>query len=298
VIRSTVIIKMSKITNFVEKTTVKAVINGKVEVITPAYTDFSMEQPKDKNNLMSMLDKEKMLDVIFHFAEPQVFWKEDFTLRDINGIEIPKNTPNVYVVCDTGDTYWRVFLDEELKNVEIHTFDTVKDFAQTIGQTMLYSRSLNNVEKIGVAALATDNEAYMTCFRFAKEHKIPMNTAKLYLKMSMKPLNTSIMTMGVTPVEVPTMERSLQDAEELYTHAEAAFASNARKRYVPNALNALLGKGGYSKELVVQALMEIPASSISDIMEGGCEGRESCIFLNMTTLINQIKERNRLQQAA
>ena len=46
--------------------TVKANINGTVENIILGYSTYNMERPKDKADLISLIDKEKMLDVIFH----------------------------------------------------------------------------------------------------------------------------------------------------------------------------------------------------------------------------------------
>ena len=56
--------------------TVKAHINGGVENIILGYSIYNMERPKDKLGLISLLDKEKVLDVIFHLADADIFWKE------------------------------------------------------------------------------------------------------------------------------------------------------------------------------------------------------------------------------
>ena len=55
--------------------TVKANINGGVENIILGYSIYNMERPKDKLGLISLLDKEKVLDVIFHLANADIFWK-------------------------------------------------------------------------------------------------------------------------------------------------------------------------------------------------------------------------------
>ena len=87
--------------------TVKANINGTVENIILGYSIYNMERPKDKADLISLIDKEKILDVIFHLGNADIFWNEGIELKDANGNIIPKDTPNVYVPCDTADTYWR-----------------------------------------------------------------------------------------------------------------------------------------------------------------------------------------------
>ena len=120
--------------------TVKANINGGVENIILGYSIYNMERPKDKLGLISLLDKEKVLDVIFHLANADIFWKEGIELKDANGNTIPEGTPNVYVPCDTADTYWRFEVDEILEHVEVHKFVSLQEYGQAIGNTTLYSR--------------------------------------------------------------------------------------------------------------------------------------------------------------
>ena len=81
-------------------TKVRAIIDSKEVEIIPAFTDYSMEQPKKKDSLLKNTDADKRMDVIFHFATPDVFWNEHITLFDRNGKAISKGTPNVLVTCD------------------------------------------------------------------------------------------------------------------------------------------------------------------------------------------------------
>ena len=57
--------------------TVKANINGTVENIILGYSIYNMERPKDKADLISLIDKEKILDVIFHLGNADIFWNEE-----------------------------------------------------------------------------------------------------------------------------------------------------------------------------------------------------------------------------
>ena len=157
--------------------TVKANINGKVENIILGYSIYNMERPKDKADLISLINKEKMLDVIFHLGNADIFWNEGIELKDAHGNIIPKDTPNVYVPCDTADTYWRFEVDDALQNVEIHQFKSLQEYGQAIGNTTLYSRKPNNVESLGFAVIASKNQTYNSIYNFAKKHGIPMNTA-------------------------------------------------------------------------------------------------------------------------
>jgi hypothetical protein len=289
---------MKKEKNDSVKNSVNAIINGKCETIIPAYTIYNMAQPKDKKGLIGKADKSKMLDVMYHFAKPEIFWTEEFELKDINGNIIPKGTANAYVVCDTAESYWRIFTDEELKNVQIHEFESVKEFAQTIGNTMLCSRSLNNVEKIGVAALATGNEAYMTTFTFAKKNSLTMNTARLYLGIKMIPIETSLMTIGNIPEKVPTLGRTEEDAQEIFEQALTTFGANAKKRYVPRVVNTLLRKEDYDKEVLIGALKLIPSSEIALIQLAACEEREDCICSTLTKWIEEVRKTINNKKAA
>ena len=177
--------------------TVRATIGGAEVEFIPAFTDYSMEHPKKKDALLKNTVADKRMEVIFHFATPEVFWNEGVTIFDRNGKTISKDTPNVLVACDMADTYWRLFLDEVLTNVQIHQFESVQEYAQVIGNSMLLSRSLSNVEKVGYAALATGNEAYREVFCFAKRNNVPMNTAQLYLDLQLKPVTTNLMLLYV-----------------------------------------------------------------------------------------------------
>ena len=51
-------------------TTVRVMIDGKEIEFIPAFTRYSMEQPKKKESLLKNTEAEKRMDVIFHFATP------------------------------------------------------------------------------------------------------------------------------------------------------------------------------------------------------------------------------------
>lgn len=278
--------------------TVQAIINGQEMTIIPAFTDYSMEQPKKKEKLLELTDANKRLDVIFHFAEPEVFWKEGMPLFDRNGEVIPEGTPAVFPICDTADSYWRVFLDEVLLNVQIHTFESVQEYARTIGNTMLLSRGLNSVEKIGIAAKATGDKAYNEAFKFAKSNNIPMSTALIYLDMQSKPSVTQIMMLGVQAKPAPTLGRTVEEAQDLCDQNGFTFGEAEKgKRYAARAVSALLKNGKYSFDVVMEALRTIPASEIANAKLINCGEKEGCIAIVLTAWITDML-RNRTQIAA
>ncbi len=271
-------------------TTVRATIGDKEIEFTPAFTDYSMEQPKKKEALLKNTDADKRMEVIFHFATPEEFWNEGVTLYDRNGKAISKDTPNVLVSCDMADTYWRLFLDDVLANVQIHQFESVQEYAQVIGNSMLLSRSLSNVEKIGYAALATGNEAYREVFEFAKRNNVPMNTAQLYLDLKLKPATTQLMMLGKEPKMVPTLGRTPDLAQSLYDQNEKTFSrGGATKRYAIRVENNILNNHKYSFDELMEALQTIPANAIAMAELQGCAEKELCIMETLSSWMIQMK---------
>ena len=280
-------------------TKVRAIIDGKEVELIPVFTDYSMEQPNKRDSLLKNTDVDKRMDVIFHFATPEVFWNEGITLFDRNGNPISKETSNVLVACDMADTYWRLFLDEVLTNVQVHEFESVQEYAQTIGNSMLLSRSLNNVEKIGYAALATGNEAYKAVFDFAKKNKVPMNTAQLYLDLQLKPATTQLMMLGKDPKTVPTLGRTPEVAQKMYEQNTLTFSKGgANKRYAIRVENSILKNQKYSFDELMEALQTIPANEIAMAELQGCAEKEMCIMETLTAWMIELKRNQSEKKAA
>ena len=280
-------------------TTVLAIIGDTEVEFTPAFTDYSMEQPKKKDALLKNAEADKRMDVIFHFATPEVFWNEGVTLYDRSGKSISKDTPNVLVACDMADTYWRIFLDEKLANVQIHEFDSVQEYARVIGNSMLLSRSLSNVEKVGYAALATGNEAYREVFEFAKQNNVPMNTAQLYLDLKLKPATTQLMMLGKEPKMVPTLGRTPEAAQALYEQNEKTFSrGGATKRYAIRVENNILNNKKYSFDELMEALQTIPANEVANAELQGCAEKELCIMEVLSSWMIQMRRDEQSERQA
>ena len=284
-------------------TTVRATLGDKEFEFTPAFTDYSMEHPKKKDALLKNTVADKRMEVIFHFATPEVFWNEGVTIFDRNGKTISKDTPNVLVACDMADTYWRLFLDEVLTNVQIHQFESVQEYAQVVGNSVLLSRGLSNVEKVGYAALATGNEAYREVFSFAKRNNVPMNTAQLYLDLQLKPVTTQLMLLGKEPKTVPTLGRTPEMAQALYEQNEKTFSrGGATKRYAIRVENSILKNHKYNYDELVVALQTIPANEIAMAELQGCAEKELCIMETLSSWLIQMQrgehDKNGLTPAA
>lgn len=269
---------------------IQAVINGKVENIILGYTPYNMERPKDKAGLLDAINRMSQLKVKFHLSVPQPFWDEGITLVDSDGEVILSDTPNVYVPCDTADTYYRFETDEILEDVEIHNFTTVQEYGKAIGTTMVYSRKLNNVEALGIAAIASKNETYKEVHILSRKHGIPMNTAMAFFGIRLKQAHTLKLSLGLEVAEVPALKRTVEQAEALIDAVEVVFGKkDMSKRYAINAINATINK--YDYETVLTALEQIPASTISLYKMSECHEKENCLVAELVSFIEKLRKR-------
>lgn len=267
-------------------------LNGTQTEIIIGYSIYNMERPKDKENLTAIVDREKFLSRIFHLADPKPFWKEGVELRDSEGNLIEEGTPNVYVPCDTADTYTWFEVEGMLQNVEIHHYETLEEYGKVIGNSTLHSRKLNNVEAVGVASLASNNETYKAVHRIALKYNVPMNTAQLALDVKLKQADTIKLAMGMEVKGLPEVGRSVQDAETLLDAALCVFTEKElRSRYIISAINETLKK--YDIPTVVEALEKIPASSITSYRISDCNGKTACLAMELTLFIEELKERKK-----
>lgn len=259
--------------------TVKAQINGEVQEIILARHKYSMEGLKvSQQKQLELIDKSKMLDVIFHVSTAEIFYEAGIELKDYDGNDIPAGTPNVYVPVETADTFYRFTMDEVLNNVEIHTFQSVQEFAEATGTTTLFSRGLTAKEKIGVAALATNDEVCNAIYDLALEGKMPASTAQLYLDVQVKGVTTSMMTTGYKPKDLAGLGRTYAEAKELHEKVSAIFGVNeAKKRYVVRAINYMVKSEGVTLEQVHTALETIPANDVAKAKLMNCGEKETCI---------------------
>ena len=259
--------------------TVKAQINGEVQEIILARHKYSMEGLKvSQQKQLELIVKSKMLDVIFHVSTAEIFYEAGIELKDYDDNDIPAGTPNVYVPVETADTFYRFTMDEVLNNVEIHTFQSVQEFAEATGTTTLFSRGLTAKEKIGVAALATNDEVCNAIYDLALEGKMPASTAQLYLDVQVKGVTTSMMTTGYKPKDLAGLGRTYAEAKELHEKVSAIFGVNeAKKRYVVRAINYMVKSEGVTLEQVHTALETIPANDVAKAKLMNCGEKETCI---------------------
>ena len=172
------------------------------------------------------------------------------------------------------------------------------DYAQAIGSSELFSRAMNNVEKIGCVVLATDDKAYRAVHEFAKEFNITSNSAQLYLDIKLSSVATSIMTMGYKPEVAPVLGRSPEDARRLFNQACRSFGKSAKNRYVPRVVNALLRDERYNLDILMNAMLIIPAEDIATMLEMDCGNKESCISSYLTRWLERAIENGLIKTAA
>lgn len=262
-----------------------AVIDGKETKIVVAHSKFNMEQPKDRNELCKKIDTSKLMSCVFHFAKPELFWNEGYELYDENNNIIEKGTPDVLVHAQTPDDYWKVGIVEKLMLTEVIDFTSVQEFAQIVNTTNLYSRGMTDTEKVGMAALASGNKAYMAVYEFAKEQKMNLTTARMYLDVSMNKTQILEMSMGNVPENAPKLGRTKKQATELLKLAEKVFGKNARKRYVIRPLNTLDHQKEYRKEDIVTALKSITQEQAMEVEVTNTDERESLVSSILTKLL-------------
>lgn len=275
---------------------VKALIQGEEQEIILARHKYSMEELKaSQMKQLELIDKSKMLDVIYHLATAEIFYEAGIELKDYDGNEIPTGTPNVYVPVETADTFYRFTIDEVLENVEVHTFANMQEFAEVTGTTTLFSRGLTSKEKIGVAALATNDEVCNAIYDLALEGKMPASTAQLYLDVQVKGTTAAMMTTGYKPKDLAGLGRTYEEAKELFDKVSAVFGVNeAKKRYAIRAINYLQKSEGISLEQIHNGLTTIPANEVAKAKLMNCGEKETCI---VTVLMLWIKAQENLRKA-
>ena len=276
--------------------TVKALIQGEEQEIILARHKYSMEELKaSQMKQLELIDKSKMLDVIYHLATAEIFYEAGIELKDYDGNEIPTGTPNVYVPVETADTFYRFTIDEVLDNVEVHTFANMQEFAEVTGTTTLFSRGLTSKEKIGVAALATNDEVCNSIYDLALEGKMPASTAQLYLDVQVKGATTAMMTTGYKPKDLAGLGRTYEEAKALFERVSTVFGINeSKKRYAIRAINYLQKSEGISLEQIHNGLATIPANDVAKAKLMNCGEKETCI---VTVLMLWIKAQENLRKA-
>lgn len=281
----------------INPTAVKASINGEVQRIIIAHTEYGMRHEKKMDKMLDMANKDKLLTPRYHFCKPEMFWKEDYNLFDNNGNLIEQGTDNVLAICDTPETSERIYMEDFLEDVEIHDFASVADYAQHIGETVLISRMPSKVEEMGIAALATGDKAMKTVYDFAIGHHIPYTTALGYLDAEMKPAMLKTMMRGIMPKAVFSLGRTVEEAELLLKAASDTFDTDYKKRYVPRALNSLIKKHNQPLVVVIEALNTIPASEVTMAKLAECGEKESCIVGKMLMWILENKRKKEAKAA-
>lgn len=260
------------------KTTVIAIIDGEEREITLARTMYSMDTlKKSQEKLLEEVDQSKLLEEIFHFSTPEIFTNAGIKLFDLNDEEIAEGTANVLVPIETANTYWRFTFDEVLKNVQVHTFASVEEYAQVTGTTDLFSRSRNTVEKMGVAALATGDDTYKAVYELCRKTGMPGSTAMAYLGVQLKSSTTQEMTIGIKG-KTPVASRTFDEAFALYQQVCFTFTpAEARKRYPVRAINSVMHAGGYDLNTIEKALKTIPSDEVHRALLADCGTKETCI---------------------
>ena len=262
----------------VKPTTVKARINGEVQTIIVAHTEYGMRHDKKMDKMLTTANRDKLLTPRYHFCKPDIFWKEGYNLFDNNGELIEQGTTNVLTHCETPETSERIYIDDFLEDVEIHDFESVADYAQHIGETVLISRMPSKVEEMGIAALATGDEAVKEAYEFAIENGITYTQSLGFMAGEMKAATLKLMMRGVKAKPTLALGRTKEQDQMLYDEScKSLGEGESKKRYVPRALNIILKKEKFSFDMVIEALRTIPSSEVTMAKLADCGEKEACI---------------------
>jgi hypothetical protein len=249
---------------------------------------------KGQEKMLEAVDASKLLDQLFHLATPEIFWQAGISLYDLNGEEIAEGTEDVLVPVETATTYWRFTFDAVLKNVQVHTFQSVEEYAQVTGTTDLFSRSRSTVEKVGIAALSTGDETYKAVYELCRKTGMPGSTAMAYLGVQLKGSTTIAMSIGLNNNETPATNRTIDEAFALYQQVCMTFTpAEAKKRYPIRAINSVIYVHGYTLDQVMKALQTIPSSEVHRLLITECSSKEGCISLVIKEFIELREESKR-----
>lgn len=280
-------------------TAVKANINGENVRIIVAHTEYGMRHDKKMDKMLVTVNNEKLLTPRYHFCKADIFWENGYNLFDNNAEIIEKGTQDVYVICDTPETSERIYIDDYLKDVEIHDFESVADYAQHIGETALISRMPSKVEEMGIAAMATGDAAVKEAYEFAIENGITYTQSLGYLAGEMKAATLKLMMRGVKAKPTLTLGRTKEQAQQLYDEScKSLGEGEAKKRYVPRALNIILKKEQFSFDIVIEALQTIPSSDVTMAKLADCGDKEACIAGTLISWILTLQRQKENNKAA
>lgn len=280
-------------------TAVKVHINDEVQKIVVAHTEYGMRHEKKMDKMLKTANKEKLLTPRYHFCKPDMFWEEGYNLFDNNGELIEQGTENTLVFCDTPETSERIYIDDFLEDVEIHDFESVADYAQHIGETVLISRMPSKVEELGIATLATGDEAIKEAYEFAIDNGITYTQSLGFLAGEMKSLTLKIMMRGVKAKPALTLGRTKKQAQMLYDEScKSLGEGESKKRYVPRALNIILKKEKFSFDMVIEALRTIPSSEVTMAKLADCGEKEACIAGALISWILTLQRQKETKTAA
>lgn len=283
----------------IKPTTVKARIDGEVQTIIVAHTEYGMRHDKKMDKMLTTANRDKLLTPRYHFCKPDIFWKEGYNLFDNNGELIEQGTANVLTHCETPETSERIYIDDFLEDVEIHDFESAADYAQHIGETVLISRMPSKVEEMGIAALATGDEAVKEAYEFAIENGITYTQSLGFLAGEMKAATLKLMMRGVKAKPTLALGRTKEQAQMLYDEScKSLGEGESKKRYVPRALNIILKKEKFSFDMVIEALRTIPSSEVTMAKLADCGEKEACIAGALISWILTLQRQKETKTAA
>ena len=279
-------------------------VNGKNEVVIPALREGGrvLNQMSTQDELIFKgIDSANLLDVVFNFTDSKPFFDAGFKLTDILGTPIPNSlpegSPRVLVYLDDAVTFWQWGKREVYPSV-IRDFETMNEALIAIGTTDYFSRQLDNIQAVGLAASVSGNSVLSSVWRFATENKVSMNTAKLYLKTSNVTVRVSRVISMDLPIEAELkQERTYEEASVLYQALVKAARSTkvAGSRYFISAINGIMA---FTFDEILRALECISHDEAKSMQVKSCNDKEYCFSCIMSDHLMALRKQDVLTNRA
>lgn len=203
-----------------------------------------------------------------YFTSGEIFYKENIPLTDLNGNNIPKDTP---VIVPIGSVQIQIIIATlyklninamvqgkdllPLTNVQMKDFESIAKCAEYMGVNTLLDRGMKSSEKAQLASFSTQHELLQKVNKVSKELQMPISTAMKYYTMgkkyTAKQWNESL--QGNVPENI-TYDLTLGD-KIIETLKEAGFEREFKSRYLIDAITGLT-KSPVNKDKSIDAILD------------------------------------------
>lgn len=187
-----------------------------------------------------------------HLTAAGMFFDENITLTTLNGVSIEQKQPDLYVMVGSPKEQrtiqaiynWNIeaLIEDKpltpITNIKFKEFNSIQECAKYISTNTLLDRGLKGKEKLGLAALATEDEFMKKICEVCEKEKMPMSTAIKYYASGKTLTNSQInkAARGTLPEE---FKYDLSNGEEIIEVLHSLnFGKEIKKRYIIDAFTS------------------------------------------------------------